>query len=68
MSEWQPIESAPKDGRQMLLFVPWKLNLPDIEVGAWSMYAHSWLIPDRQCGGDVECEPTHWMPIPDAPK
>ncbi len=66
MSGWLPIVMAPKDGRQLLLFAPGAP--PDIEVGCWSMYAHAWLMPDRQCGGDWEATPTHWMPIPEAPQ
>lgn len=55
---WRPIESAPKDGSSVLLFVPsyqcvgsW---LNTIEGGEW-------------CSGEWDVEPTHWMPLPSPP-
>lgn len=70
MSKWQPIETAPKDGTEFLAwcmerppFSPVPTYFPDIakwhkdRVAAASyFYTRSGAIP------------THWMPIPDAPK
>ncbi len=62
MSNWQPIDTAPKDGRRVLL-----CNLPVswIYVGHWD--------DDEECGqcwrdDDHErADPTHWQPLPEAP-
>lgn len=62
-SAWQSIETAPKDGRRILLH-------PAVEVAdAWSKGHWS---KDNKCwisGGDpMGFEPTHWMHLPSAPK
>lgn len=60
-SEWQTIDSAPKDGSKFLAFEKgiffscWWYKSP-----CWEQY---WMD-----NGDTEPEPTHWMPLPDAPK
>lgn len=54
--QWQPIETAPKDGRQMILLLT-PSRWPQV---AWS---NTWWT----AGFSVECKPTHWMPLPPAP-
>lgn len=57
---WQPIESAPKDGSDVLLSSPhWH---GDVVVGCWSF--EGWR--DREDSDKLE--PTHWMPLPAAPE
>lgn len=77
---WQPIETAPKDGTQMLLS-----NGTDVEQGWW-MHDEGGIIEHRDMDGrytgqtesdgfigwwDVsgcmQPEPTHWKPLPTAP-
>lgn len=64
MSEWKPIETAPKDGSPVLAFfgprhiegVFW-----DDAPGVWCFYSD----------GDITFpykQPTHWMPLPEPPK
>lgn len=64
--EWQPIETAPKDGREFLAFIPgndedfdrcavlfWKGSYSYFAEYAWDMEQHY---------------PTHWMPLPPPPE
>lgn len=63
MSEWKTIESAPRDGEAVLLWVP-GFNTPDI--GLW--HEGIWVTPDDYF--DITCpygQPTHWMPLPESP-
>lgn len=75
MSEWQPIETAPKDGTLILLFRPTALPWGKVAPGKWNSQADHkrpspfwdmWL----RIGGTYESrawEPTHWMPLPAPP-
>lgn len=58
--EWQPIESAPKDGRYVLLVHQSSGGRP---------YAGMWCHDDKQWADERGCirVPTHWMPLPAAP-
>lgn len=67
MSQWQPIETAPKDGKNVLIY---RLGSGDQratigsldEEGVWqspeAYYIWSWF----------DFSPTHWMPLPEPPK
>jgi hypothetical protein len=55
-SEWQPIETAPKDGRKMI-FLLGPSGFPQVA------YSNTWWTS----GFSFENRPTHWMPIPSAP-
>ena len=61
---WRPIETAPKDGTHVLLFVA----EADVKVtgGYWSDHrkCHCWI-----AGGYMRksCPPTHWMPLHETP-
>jgi hypothetical protein len=66
MSEWQPIEIAPKNGASMLCWRPWKSGLPTIFI---AYYANGWV--STYGSGDeelAEVNPTHWMPLPERPR
>ena len=67
---WQPIETAPKDGTHIIAFRPG--NTPHIEGMYWAVYedtdrAGAW---HWSYDGDAPREnpPTHWMPLPEPPK
>lgn len=57
--QWQPIETAPKDGRRLLLWWPEWCDEP---IKGW------WADGYWQCiDAVVEEGPTHWMPLPPPP-
>lgn len=71
MTEWQPIETAPKDGTALLgkdvagdwpFVMKWE-GEPRAPNGGYWAYCEALL-------SDVagEATPTHWMPLPDPPK
>lgn len=83
VGEWQPIETAPKTGRTLLLGYPNILRKWRTTRGQWmseAYIAEYWEEPDDAEAGwyetSVEAEdipscwpvtPTHWMPLPAAP-
>lgn len=63
--EWQPIETAPKDGTRILMY-----GIPGFEIliGFWNDYH----IPEHWCYSEESLyknngNPTHWMPLPPPP-
>ncbi len=63
MSEWQPIETAPKDGTKILVW--WRVSKV-YGLVAWGEYndgSGEW----QDEAGDVSGM-THWMPLPKAPE
>jgi hypothetical protein len=83
VNEWQPIETAPKTGRTLLLGYPNVLGKWRTTRGQWmseTYIAEYWEEPDDVEPGWFETsveaddipncwriEPTHWMPLPAAP-
>ena len=57
MSEWKPIETAPKDGSRLLLRSPGGKTAD----GSWGVKYGVWSWPY------VMVEPAHWMPLPKPP-
>jgi len=61
MSEWQPIETAPRDGTPVLCYYPPEGG----DDGVCEVYSslgdgyYEFLLDGR--------DPTHWMPLPDPP-
>jgi Protein of unknown function (DUF551) len=66
---WQPIETAPKDGTEVLMYCPG--DIPAVVCGA---YVDDPEIPywrySESLVADVvaEANPTHWMPLPPPPE
>lgn len=66
---WQPIETAPKDMRNILLFVPGS-RIGSFQEEADEIYigfrkGDGWLQwPDNYC---YVPKPSHWMPLPANP-
>lgn len=79
MSEWQPIDTAPKDGTTVLLFrrldpwnvigygrwisTKWRLKDGTTPIEGWLSYGFDDPPGNLGLGG-----PTHWMPLPEPPK
>lgn len=63
--DWQPMETAPTDGTDVLLWWPfWCKGRPTIGRFGYKNI-QQWLAPEALEGdGDP---PTHWMPLPDPP-
>ena len=66
MSEWQPIETAPRDGTFVLLFLP---HIETVRTGYWShMTGKGWMINWASTyRTSVDGPVTHWQPLPDPP-
>ncbi len=68
--EWQPIETAPKDGTRILVArIGRNESGKDLGIwwactGHWSDHYKNWNDGIEPCG---LCGPTHWMPLPAAP-
>jgi len=62
MSKWQPLETAPKDGREILLFAQ------GIQVVAhWDEFGRGWVMRERGKPKDQWVFASHWMPLPEPP-
>lgn len=72
MSEWQSIESAPRDGTRVLLceIVQCPVKRYWVTEGWYSVEHKGWweanIDPLDYVGR--QCYPTHWMPLPEPPK
>lgn len=69
MSEWQPIETAPKDGTEILVWMGARILLArwDAETYHKRPRPHwSSFVMGRTWSRDNQ--PTHWVPLPDPPK
>ena len=70
---WRPIETAPLDGREMLIYLgtPWSR----VEKARYYQPWNNWqvgIVPSdpvrEEYYGIGVAIPTHWMPLPDPPK
>ena len=64
--QWQPIETAPKDGANVLVFD----SQCGVQVGYLRYFNLHWNISPQWCSsfGEVRLHPHHWMPLPAPPK
>lgn len=77
MTEWKPIETAPKDFTNVLLYFPDFSPEYRIIIGHWVTFEDDpkpdepWWYEqdvDRGCINDpLESDPTHWMELPNPP-
>jgi hypothetical protein len=59
--EWQPIETAPRDGKRVLV---WHRHWYAPSTGQW--YGDWWGLV--YAVGPFASQPTHWMPLPSPPE
>ena len=52
-SDWQPIETAPKDGTEIILFGVWPDGKPRVSAGHWEVTEQGEYVGD--CGGECRC-------------
>lgn len=68
---WQPIETAPKDERNILAIRFGEECNPSYRVVYWDTEAeapHMWHVEDAADGFNVHQDFfTHWMPLPEPP-
>ena len=74
--EWQPISTAPKDGSEVVLFIPGDHNR-HVVIGSWDDAQYSrrprpyWTSDGARIWGvrwSRDNQPTHWMPLPQPPQ
>ena len=67
MSEWQPIETAPKDGTVILQWHPCGNLWPAYYlIVQWSPSCEAWMSP-IDTDSSYFFPGTHWMPLPAPP-
>jgi hypothetical protein len=60
---WQPIETAPKDGTRVILYrAGRKVCLGEYVPRDWGWMLEGW----KNSNGNF-FEPSHWQPLPEAP-
>ena len=64
MSDWQPIETAPKDGTPMLVYLAEVMVNSYVQVATFHPNIS---IVGGQFAFDAP-QATHWMPLPEPPK
>lgn len=76
---WQPIETAPKDGTEVLLVWHWDSSIHrgvSVVMTSWYCRTHVHLSRAKDCPNEPDCKEgwgayagrmSHWMPKPDPP-
>jgi len=68
-AQWQPIETAPKDGTWILVHHEWGIDFARWRPSdRWQAEGWETELYDRYGEPAEEIDPTHWMPLPDPPK
>ena len=70
---WQPIETAPKDGTPVLIWMKYGSQAVTAEWrgGRWRAVWDGWSVIESESDFGTECRevevPTHWMQLPAPP-
>ena len=75
--KWQPIETAPRDGTSILIYLP-QSTRQNVREASWAMIYEDapiehcyWMTPVGPTGRGytiLETGVTHWMPMPPPPE
>lgn len=65
MTNWQPIETAPKDGNDIIVFCD---DTNEMMVAFWNKKYEGWQFAMGHYDGAHVCSPSHWMPLPEPPE
>lgn len=75
MSEWKPIETAPRDGTRILAVIEWTYSDGSKgraqDVIFWYAVGGFWMCPTPMNyvqGLDEDVAPTHWQSLPELPE
>lgn len=63
--QWQPIETAPKDGDEILAWNPYGAVVASWQK--WPNTAGGYWSTGCGCENDRAVKVTHWMPLPEPP-
>lgn len=66
MAEWMPIETAPRDGTDVLCWVGFTYTPEQHVILHWS--EGDWITDYMVDYWAASYEPTHWQPLPDPPE
>ena len=61
MIEWEPIETAPRDGTPLLLWLSAPLSKP--AIGHWKRDLFCWVVEDGNLERCDEQQPSHWASV-----
>jgi cell wall assembly regulator SMI1 len=65
---WLPIESAPKDGSDIIVLIP-EAGSQAVDIARWESFRGDGAWHAARCADGLEVGPvTHWMPLPVPPK
>jgi len=72
MNDWQPMDTAPKDGTRVLLFHPYAGVMAGQGLIITGHYMETWDDDYKTSRwewvqGDMVIKPTHWMSLPAPP-
>ena len=66
---WKPIDTAPKDGKYYLFYRKSEIQSAKwLSIGTWGDDGWCYELPSNIKNGVTKNLPTHWMPLPAAPK
>lgn len=66
-TQWRDIETAPKDGTEIIIFIPEAYD--PVDIASWYLnefHGNHWMRARCVDEGNAG-NPTHWMPLPEHP-